>query len=250
MRLRNDKGKQETLKLDGPGGKLRFGVGNPMGERASVWVIEAGRNTRDVYLGNRDMMSFQKISLHQSGVWRFAWTEEKAPLFLSAGENRLIDSWSRPPELGAGWTLALRIWVPEEDVATVAKVQGKAKSLKAINWVPRPPPSTAIVFQVVIARPDQGEVHLKDSVPLAGFTLATHNGNLEACLVLLSSVPVTSENRLWLDETRGRVFAEAQTRGVDLGTPTIRAAAYGYENDGTRSLWDFSVVPVSSKPPS
>ncbi len=244
LTFRTDDGKHDTKELKGPGGKLRLGVGNPSGERASVWVIEAPRNKGDVYVGNRDIMGYQKISLHQSGRWRWAWTEAKAPLVLPQGVDRVIDRWPRPPEVGAGWTFALRIWVPAEDVTTVCPLHGNRASLRAIHWVPKPPPGTALGFHVVMARPNQGEVHLKGYVPLAGFTLARDDGAPEACLVLLSRLTLTAEHRSWLDETRADWVGAAKSAGADLSSPTIRCAVYGVDEVGVRNVWDLSVAPV------
>src|SRR5664279_6348545 len=64
--------------LDTVGGVLRFGVGVPDGRRSSTWSVIANKTKRDVYFGPRRGLATFKLSLHESGVYRFAYTEEWA----------------------------------------------------------------------------------------------------------------------------------------------------------------------------
>ena len=230
----------ETLNVPGPGGKLRFAVGAPAGRRSSVWVIDSPRNKRDLYIGNRDIMRFQKFSLHQSGDWRYQWTTEHAPQILPAGSDRIINRWPRPPDGGAGWTWALRIWMVEDDLALTGPPRGNRKSVRNITWFPAPKPGGVSGFHVVLARPDQGQVDLRGFELVHSFTLAGEDAAPEACLLLHSRHSLTPENRAWLDEERARAIERAQSTGMDVSSPTIRGAITAFEVSGTCNVWDLS----------
>ena len=53
---------------------VRFAVGKPQGPRGNVWRLWTRKN--DVYISAWALTSVQKISLHESGVWRHAFTAE------------------------------------------------------------------------------------------------------------------------------------------------------------------------------
>ena len=57
------------------GGALRVAVGEP-GRRSEVWRIWANRTQADVYIGARALAGIQKYSLHTSGDWRYAFTQQ------------------------------------------------------------------------------------------------------------------------------------------------------------------------------
>jgi hypothetical protein len=112
MAVRTDESHIATFQLSGPGGAVCFAVGSPSGPRSSVWVIKAPPDTRDVYVGNMSIIDFIKISLHQSGIWRYALTKGHARGTLPAGVDRVVERWHRPPEVVPGWTEALNIGSP------------------------------------------------------------------------------------------------------------------------------------------
>jgi hypothetical protein len=54
----------------------RFGVGSADGPRSAVWRLWTGKGTSDVYVAARTLGGNLKVSLHESGVWRYAFTKE------------------------------------------------------------------------------------------------------------------------------------------------------------------------------
>jgi hypothetical protein len=55
---------------------IRLAVGDPDGPRSTVWRVWANRRSSDVYVAARVLGGVAKVSLHQSGRWRFAFTTE------------------------------------------------------------------------------------------------------------------------------------------------------------------------------
>jgi hypothetical protein len=54
---------------------VRFGVRFKGGPRSAVWRLWTGKGTSDVYIAARTLGGVLKASLHESGVWRFAFTD-------------------------------------------------------------------------------------------------------------------------------------------------------------------------------
>lgn len=245
LRVRSEDGeggsRSETTKLSGPGGKLRIGVGDPLQGRSSIWVIEGPKGKSDIYVGNRDIMAFQKVSLHESGVWRFAWTSGQADLVLPSGMDRVLDRWQASAAFGAGWSVALRIFVAEEDTHTVAPVQGKRKSRKAIRWLPRPSQGGAVVLQVIVAKPDQGEVLLQHAHLIDLFFSLREDGEQQVCLLIASYVENSENDREWQRQTREQVIDQISVMDPGLITTTSRMTVFGHQNDGVRAFWDFGI---------
>src|SRR5215211_480335 len=75
---------------------VRFGVGDADGPRSAMWRLWTQKGTCDVYIAARTLGGVQKVSLHESGVWRFAFTSVYWEGRASTGdEDRLIERWNR-----------------------------------------------------------------------------------------------------------------------------------------------------------
>ena len=55
---------------------VRFAVGGTDEPRSLVWRVWATKGKSDVYISGRTQVGVWKVSLHESGVWRFAFTKE------------------------------------------------------------------------------------------------------------------------------------------------------------------------------
>jgi hypothetical protein len=100
-------------------GPIRFAVGSPDGVSSNSWRLWVGRQG-DVYLACRDNFQNMKVSLHVSGRWRMAFTEEavrKDPTLVSVGADRAWEVWDEPPERPFGAIAAFRLVFPTEEFA-------------------------------------------------------------------------------------------------------------------------------------
>jgi hypothetical protein len=69
-----------------------------------------------VYIAARTLGGILKVSLHESGVWRFAFTEEHWEGQAATGsEDRVIERWNRPPPI-IGITSAFMVVVPTSEI--------------------------------------------------------------------------------------------------------------------------------------
>jgi hypothetical protein len=97
--------------------ELRLAVGSPIGPQAGVWKVWTNPKG-DVYLTLRQPGRNFKISLHQSGVWRFAYCGRLAEKERAAGRDRAPIKWRRPLPGRDGTTVALELLVPSSEVVT------------------------------------------------------------------------------------------------------------------------------------
>jgi hypothetical protein len=100
-------------------GPIRFAVGSPDGMSSNSWRLWATRQG-DVYLACRDNFQNMKVSLHVSGRWRMAFTEEavrKDPTLVSGGADRAWEVWDEPPERPFGAVAAFRLMFLTDELA-------------------------------------------------------------------------------------------------------------------------------------
>jgi hypothetical protein len=149
---------------------LRFCVGQPSA-RSSFWGAFANRQSDDVYIGIRSSAHLHKISLHESGDFRYqliglsqetlARPDLAVSSTFSGGNGRILHRWKRPKASPKGWVDCLSIVVPAEDLeAGVAR----ARDLKDVVWVPLPSKDRAIEIRGFLVQPSRGEHDLRSLV--------------------------------------------------------------------------------------
>lgn len=233
LRISNGQGRELSLwPINGPGEPIRFAVGAPSGDRSAVWRLWANKSKNDIYFANRDLAHHQKISLHESGSWRFQWTKPEVAERFAPGQGRLIQEWNRPPEIRPGWTSSLVLWVDESDVVPMAPVVSNGKP---IRWVPKPETGQLIAFHVIIGRLDQGPVAVPRSQPVAAFTLT--NGDI--VLVIAVTHTLTESRRRWLFSQRARLSTAMGS--LIRGHDTPRAVLFRADEYGNAIRWDIAL---------
>ncbi|MFE3100371.1 hypothetical protein [Nocardia tengchongensis] len=227
-------GEQETVELPGPGGTIRCGVGEP-GCRSGVWRIWSNPKKSDVYVAIRALAGYQKWSLHESGDWRFQWLTDARAAEFSGSTNRIIDQWEQPAEVGAsGMTKGFSIWVRPSDIVAIDNDDdpGHAK----VQWLPAPPPGYAMGVHIIVARPDQGFVHLPGAFPFDGYTLA--DGRV--VLVLMQRREFTEEANAGLRDTQREWISRSDVDWETVASP--RMVMSGSDDQGNRFVWDAAVT--------
>lgn len=144
-------GRQATRGISGSDKKrdsvIRFAAGAPEEAYSAVWNLVTNRN--DVYLFARQARRWIKTSLHASGIWRLAWTEESQ--ILETGSNdRVVRRWRRPSEFRAGWTQAVSVVVPWTPIGRHFPAVDVPAG-KPVQWVPAPAPGHKVIFAVLFA---------------------------------------------------------------------------------------------------
>ena len=102
----------------------RFAVGNPRYRRSSIWRVWTSKSPKsDIFIAARNLAGTLKMSLHESGIWRAAFTAEYAAKYLKdsipPSKARRLEEWKRPPDIAPGVTLAFRIIIPNQDLEVI-----------------------------------------------------------------------------------------------------------------------------------
>jgi hypothetical protein len=132
---------------------VRFVVGSQDGFRGSTWRCWIpGRAKNDIYLAPRSIAGSYKISLHQSGDWRLALTEQFEKKLRSEGRwndgiGRLLAQWPRSRTIGPDTVLAFRIVVPHSAVTIPSD---PAVLPREMVWIDPPTPGRSVEVSLLI----------------------------------------------------------------------------------------------------
>lgn len=231
---------------------IRFTVGQP-GRRSTIWRLWAGPAKDDVYLTSRHSIEVFKFSLHQSGRWRLAAIAEdlNAVAFTALSgpepEGRVMHRWMRPPAGATGWTEALSIWVPAQDVLDVP---GDTEQGQDVQWMSPPPPGSAIEFRLFLVRPNRGPFNLTAALRGPEASLAVVNGfrlgGGEAVVLLAAYQRLDRAQQESMDQ-HVREHRARLPEDFDLSPASgPRALVIDVEDDGHRSFWDLSLLRTPS----
>lgn len=242
---------QFALPPANPKKPIRFGVGRP-GRRSSVWRQWANKNKDDVYLATRHGAGVFKISLHESGDWRLQWVDRNVlpdprdatfiPLSDSATEGRVLDQWSRPSSGGTGWTDALSLWVPSEDVR---EIPCDAEPGRDAQWIDAPAPGNATEFRVVFVEPAGDRLFdLTAALEEPNSSLALVNGfrlaSGTAVLLLASTRRLHDSFQDELAKARDEAAANVPTEFHLAAQTGPRTLWINADHNGRRNFWDLA----------
>lgn len=99
----------------------------------------------------------------------------------------------------------------------------------------------AVVLQVIVAKPDQGEVLLQHALPIGFFFSRREDGEQQVCLLIASYVENNEDDRHWQRQTRDEVIKRVSDTNFESMASTSRMSVFGHQNDGVRVFWDFGV---------
>lgn len=237
--LENSKGERHRVDLDGPGGRIRFAVGEP-GCRSAIWQVESPKTKHDVYISVASIMGTLKWSLHKSGSWRLQWGDRLKAWKFAQTDDRLISEWTPPDEAPEiGWVRPFVINVRHRDLIPFAE-EGPPLTDEII-WIPPPEPGQMVSIHVIIARAVPQWVTLQNLLPFAGFMLADRR-----VLLLLRSVYILDEDEHnhWDKELAEVARNTPEMAGANPSS--ARMMSIGYQSSGARQVWDLA-IPQSGK---
>lgn len=229
---------------------FRFCVGDPAA-RSSVWRVFAGPNASDVYILIRSSADLHKISLHESGDFRYqliGMTRDEADradlaIVSLSGEygdsgGRILHQWTRPEPSSDGWTEGFRLVIPAGDL-----MPGPAgpKDLGDVEWIPAPSDGRAVEIRGFFVSPGEGEMDLSGLVRetgvfsfLGGFKLPN-----EQVFVLFSSTVTLQQSDLEMLEDMRKNCREKAHPGFDWSPEKgSRILAYPSDESGFPTFID------------
>jgi hypothetical protein len=219
---------------------LRFGIHDGAGCRAATWKLwtEASGGKSDVYLACRSLGGVLKASLHESGNWHIAYSQqafkENVEGVIPKFTGRFIEKWPRPSEIAPGVTLAFRIVTPWSAV----KNPIVGSDTTDVTWLPNAPERRATEVDILLVKP---------TTPVVGWPGMRSMGTS-----LIGSIHLESGETVWavywmvampnlanVTKGIGRFYKGKSKR--DLKGEGLRALVFGTEPDGSRVMYDCAV---------
>lgn len=121
------------------------------GPRSQLWRIWHGDNNSDVYVGARSVAGEVRVSLHESGKYRLAFTNKhqmRPDALIPLGADRAKHKWGRPAEFVPGLTRAFAIEIPAAELRT-PKSPDPLK--KPAMWLAPPPEGHQVEIDLFLA---------------------------------------------------------------------------------------------------
>lgn len=182
---------------------LRFTTGTDFGPRSAVWCVHTHGD--EIYVQSRYAGGALKTSLHRSGDFRHAFTQEKAPKWVG-DSNRVLQKWREPTREPGNARLLLEVRMPTDELTTPTNEPDEAEKPK-IKLIDPAPPGWETVVSLYLLPPGEDDIEGTGHAKL---------GEIEAELI---------EN--WQLPTRGRllIFASHQPLGPMFSSQIAEARA-------------------------
>lgn len=174
---------------------IRFCAGSQKKQYSSVWPLWAHRN--DVYLGTRTILGVFKLSLHESGQWITAFTNQSGATFEDTGLRRHF-KWIRPEEFAPGWTLGPTILLPW--VRWVEQPRHREDLPRKLEWIPGPRKRGKLMINILFAAPEV-ELDKVDTVSLPGDSI-------------IGNIKLKNGETVWL-QARWRPMLREETDSIE-----------------------------------
>ena len=224
---------------------VRFAVGAPDEPRSLVWRVWMTKGKSDLYISGRLQGGDWKVSLHESGDWRFGLTCEFAKA-RGMAERLIFEQWERPQPLRDGVTSAFEIMVPSAELALPRQPlpEDRRKHTEKVTWFPPAPEGCATHFIVMYTEPGWPTPEAAPDF-LSIFTLP--DGRTVSIMVLEQAIPVDQQRQI--DACRqalveGMSRASAESRVAFEAALEPRGYLYGHNEFGTRYFIDISGSPL------
>jgi hypothetical protein len=142
---------------------IRIAVGTPDGISSNSWRVWV--KGLDTYVACRDNFREVKISLHASGIWRVALTEEgiKAhPEVLPRGSDRVIQRWA--PDLSNADAAVIGFQIVVLQAGLYLHPADRTKWPKSVVFVEPPPTDDDMTVLSVVVVPSTAPLVLRPSI--------------------------------------------------------------------------------------
>lgn len=183
--------------------EVRFGLGTPEGQYSTVWRVWVQGN--EVYMTSRMFGRWMRLSLHSSGIWRWAFIESSATARQMRGD-RAQRKWLRPHQSSspAGSQARPSCFPSPPSMGWEAD---PPETDKPVSWLEPPTKNEKVTVSLMIGAP--------------GFTPARDLLE-EKRFPLLAELFLRSGGRVWVAAKRSRMSFEEilgvatfQAQGID-----------------------------------
>jgi hypothetical protein len=236
---------------------VRFAVGDPEGARSAIWRLWTSRTKSDVYVSAWALTSVLKVSLHESGDWRHAFTDTRGMRYVPPGRDRAMASWERPADFDPGVTKAFEIVIPASEVTKPAYL-GWDKDFrpeyagKKVFWVPSPPGGYAAHFTVIFTSAEVTAATLPGWPGRVGMGTRliaySHLPNSQTVCLVAFEQEIVESSRQSLEQQKNLMAEQVRLNAKfdPSEIPELRAYLYGHDADGTRFYVDVSMANLTN----
>lgn len=207
---------------------FRFGVKSSDGKSSGIYRIwgNGKGSTSDIYFSIRTIAGILKISFHESGDYRSAFTQQYVEKEIEKGtwnkNSRILDRWQCQNEIRPRAKCALRLAIPTR---TLIEDVNRSKENGKIYWISPKTGDTITEIDIFFIRPDSEDTRLP-GIPLAALELPNQN------VVCVSMLQYEMNDKI---ETILKKFHfSIESENGDITTP--RAVIFGNDEDETRWL--------------
>jgi hypothetical protein len=214
---------------------LRFGVVGQPGYRAESWKCwtNTGQDKRDFYLSNRAVKAI-KLSFHETGDWRFAYTSREFFNEENIPPNRLLNKYLQPLPHAEGLILACRIHIPYHAVNIP-----DSQLDPSVYWIPCAPSGYSIEFAIILSE---------------WFDPEDWPGRQSMRTQVVGSIPLERSGRLWvvyhtvpsIQPTLPAVSNPQYFKGMSehelLNNEANRALMWGVNDDGSIVIMESPII--------
>lgn len=182
--------------------EVRFGLGSAEGQYSTVWRVWVQGN--EIYMTSRLVSRWMRLSLHSSGIWRWAFIEGSATA-REMKRDRAQRKWLQPSQFIPGWVAGPSVMFP------FAPVEGwgadPVETDKPVSWLELPHKNEKVTVSLMIGNP--GITPARDLLEERRFPL-------------LAELFLRSGARIWVAARRERMtfdeilgVAALQAQGID-----------------------------------
>lgn len=192
------------------------------GVGSSTWSVVGSKKSGDLYFSGREIMGDLKISLHESGRTRMAWTTAAASSRIAVDTDRVLSRWTATDSLPGGWALVLRMSIPDSALSQILPPLAEHPTRPTVT-LPAAGPGRTIEVRVLLGEPGCLGIRLEGEVEEVGRMML---GDGTKVFVTAWSHPTTAE----VEEQLIQVRTHALAAGA-FERPVPRAIAWGHDNE-------------------
>lgn len=164
---------------------MRFGLGSAEGQYSTVWRVWVQGN--EIYMTSRIVSRWMRLSLHSSGIWRWAFIEDSATA-REMKRDRAQRKWLQPSQFIPGWVAGPSVmfpWAPVEGWGA-----DPVETDKPVSWLEPPAKNEKVTVCLMIG--DAGITPARDL-------------REEKRFPLLAELFLRSGGRIWVASRRERM---------------------------------------------
>jgi hypothetical protein len=226
-------------------GEVRWRAHSPDQTHFSAsWRLWTVKNSRDVYVAQRQLGNQVKVSFHESGEFQTSFLNNQRSMDwqgVMPGGSRHLDKWEKPPEFAHGWTQLYEVIHPYAETRGFfdSTLQGQKHVSLPIG------PQYALHVHILTARLPVAPLSFSSAAHIA--TLVVDDETRVVAMAVIQQWDIGSQileaARNRANEGSGRHLVPPGSE-VDSHSPSTRLTINGQHQNGDRFVIDAAGAPL------